>query len=250
MENVRMYEAEREQRHIAEQSQIHLVLSEKLAATGRLAASLAHEINNPLQAIHNSLQLMLCFQLTPDEQREYLLVASEEVERLIALVSRILSFARQPKGEIRPTDLNQIVEKVLALTRKYIQHHHIALRQDLCPDLPAVFGDPDELAQVFMNIVLNGVDAMPEGGTLHVSSRMAAGERLAVDISDTGPGIPPKYLDRVFEPFFSSKDDGSGLGLFISHNIVEQHGGKITVQNTEGGGTTFTVWLPVIQDKE
>jgi signal transduction histidine kinase/CheY-like chemotaxis protein len=249
LENVRMYEAEREHRRTVEQSRVYLVLSEKLAATGRLAASLAHEINNPLQAIHNSLQLMLCFQLAPDEQREYLLIASEEVERLIGLVSRMLSFARRPKRKMRPINLSQVVEKVLALTRKYLQHHHVALRQDLCPDLPAVFGDPDELAQVFMNIVLNGVDAMPEGGTLHVSSRIAAGGQLAVDISDTGPGIPSKYLDCVFEPFFSSKEDGSGLGLFISHNIVERHGGEVTVQSKEGEGTTFTVWLPAMEKR-
>jgi signal transduction histidine kinase len=249
LENVRLHEAEREQRRMLEQSQAHLMLSEKLAATGRLAASLAHEINNPLQAIHNSLQLMLAFQLAPDEQREYMLIASEEVERLIGLVSRILNFARRPQGGMKPIDLNQVVEKVLALTSKYLQNQHVVLRRDLFPDLPAVVGDPDELAQVFMNVVLNGVDAMPEGGTLHVRSRMAADERLAVDISDNGPGIPSKYLDRVFEPFFSSKDDGSGLGLSISHKIVERHGGEVTVQSAEGEGTTFTVWLPVVQKR-
>ena len=248
LQNARLYEAEREQRRLLEESQIQLVQSEKLAATGRLASSLAHEINNPLQAIHNSLQLMLSFPLEPGEQQEYLQIASEEVERLVGLVSRMLSFARRPQREMKPTDLNKVVEKVLALTHKYLQHHRVALWRDLCPDLPAVLGNPDELGQVFMNIVLNGVDAMTEGGTLRVSSRIAADERLAVVISDTGPGIPSNHLDRIFEPFFSTKDDGSGLGLSISHSIVERHGGEITVQSIEGEGTTFTVWLPVMQE--
>lgn len=246
LDNVRLYEVEQEQRRMVEQSQAHLVLSEKLAAIGRLAASLAHEINNPLQAIHNSLQLMLSFQLTPDEQREYLQIAGEEVERIIGLVSRMLGFARQPRQEMRPINLNVVAEKVLALTSKYLQHHHVTLQRDMPSDLPAVLGNADELKQVFLNIVLNGVDAMPEGGTLCVTSRADGDGRLAVVISDTGHGIPSEHLARIFEPFFSTQDTSSGLGLFISHNLIERHGGEITVQSMEGEGTTFTVWLPAM----
>ena len=169
MENARLYEAEREQRKLVKQSQAQLVRSEKLAATGRLAASLAHEINNPLQAIHNSLQLMLTFPLEPGEQREYLQMAGEEVERLMGMVSRTLDFARPPQREKQPTYLNDVVEKMLALANKYLQHRHVTLRQNLSPGLPAVLATPDELDQVFLNLVLNAVDAMPEGGTLRIS---------------------------------------------------------------------------------
>jgi len=246
IENARLYEAEREQRRLLEQSQAQLVQSEKLAATGRLAASLAHEINNPLQAIHNSLQLMLTFPLKPDEQREYLEMANEEVQRLINMVTRTLDFAREPQRKMEHTNINEVIEKVLALARKYLQHRHIALRRDLSPDLPAVRAAPDELGQVFLNMVLNAVDAMAEGGTLSVSSRLAEDGRLATSIADTGHGIAPEHLDHVFEPFFSTKEAGTGLGLSVSYNVIQRHGGEITFQSKVGEGTTFVVWLPTL----
>jgi len=248
MENAQLYEAEREQRRLVERSQVQLVQSERLAATGRLAASLAHEINNPLQAIHNSLQLMLTFPLEAEEQREYLQMADEEVERLIGMVTRILEFARRPQREMQPTNLNEVIEKVLTLTSKYLQHRHVVLRQDLLPDAPAVLAIPDELGQVFLNLVLNAVDAMPEGGTLSISSRLTEDGCLAVAFSDTGHGIPPEHLDRIFEPFFSTKEEGTGLGLTVSYDVVKRHGGKITVQSVMGEGTTFTVWLPALPE--
>jgi signal transduction histidine kinase len=246
IENAQLYEAEREQHRLVEQSRVQLAQSEKLAATGRLAASMAHEINNPLQAIHNSLQLVLGFALEPGEQQEYLQMADEEVQRLMRLVKRILDFARRPQRETKPTDLNGVVEKVLALATKYLQHRHIALRRDLSPDLPAVMATADELGQVFLNLVLNAVDAMPEGGTLRVSSRLAQDGHLTMAFSDTGTGISPEHLDRIFEPFFSTMEEGTGLGLTISHNIIERHGGEITVQSVMGEGTTFTVHLPAM----
>jgi len=248
IENARLFEAEREQRKLVERSQAQLVRSEKLAATGRLAASLAHEINNPLQAIHNGLQLILNFPLEPDEQREYLQLAAEEVERLIDMVTRILEFARPPQQARQPTDVGDIIEKVLALTSKYLQHRNIVLRQDRAPNLPRVMIAPDELGQVFLNLVLNAVDAMPGGGILSISSRLAEDGRLAIALSDTGVGIPPEHLDRIFEPFFSTKEGGTGLGLTVCHNVVKRYGGEITVQSVYGKGTTFTVWLPALSE--
>ncbi len=244
IENARLYEAEQEQRRLVEQSQAQLVQSEKLAATGRLAASLAHEINNPFQAIHNSLQIMLNFSLEPDEQREYLQTADEEVERLIELTDRILDFARRPQRKMELVNLNDVIEKTLALADKYFQHRHITLQRDLSLDLPTMLAAPDELGQVFLNLVINAVDAMPEGGELRVSSYLAEDGRQAVDFSDTGCGIPHEHLDRIFEPFFSTKEGGTGLGLSVSYSVAERHGGDIAVQSTEGKGTIFTVWLP------
>ena len=246
IENARLYEAEREQRRLVEQSQAQLVQSEKLAATGRLAASLAHEINNPLQAIHNSLQLMLTFPLEPDEQREYLQMANDEVKQLIGIVTRTLDFARRPLQKVRPTNVNEVIEKVLALANKYLQHRHIVLRRDLSPDLPVCMAAGDELGQVFLNLVLNAVDAMPEGGTLHVLSRVAKDGRLAMCFTDSGHGIAPEHRDRIFEPFFSTKENGTGLGLSVSYNVVQRHGGKITFRSAQGQGTTFTVLLPAM----
>ena len=246
LENARLYTELAEFARELEKSQAQLVTAEKLAATGRLAASLAHEINNPLQAIHNSLHLMLTFPLEPDEQREYLKMANEEVRRLIDMVTRILEFARRPQREMKPTSVNEVIEKVLALANKYLQHRHVTLRRDLAPDLPAALAAPDELGQVFLNLVLNAVDAMPDGGTLHVSSRLTDDGRLAMSFSDTGHGILPEYCDHIFEPFFSTKKEGTGLGLSVSCGTIKRHAGEITFQSTVERGTTFTVWLPAM----
>ena len=246
MKNAHLYEAEREQRKLLERSQAQLVQSEKLAATGRLTASLAHEINNPLQAIHNSLQLILAFPLEPEEQQEYLEMADEDVERLIDIVGRMLDFARKPQQEKKPTAVNDVIEKTLKLSNKYLQHSNIVLKKNLSSELPVVMATPGELQQVFLNLVLNAVDAMPDGGTLHVSSYLTDDSYLAVEFSDTGRGIPAEHLDQVFEPFFSTKDEGTGLGLSVSYNVVERHRGEIDVESELGEGSTFTVRLPVM----
>jgi signal transduction histidine kinase len=250
IENARLYQAERELRKLVEQSQLQLVQTEKLAATGRLAASLAHEINNPLQAIHNSLQLMLMFQLEMEEQREYLQIAEEEIERLMGLVSSILEFARPPRRETQPTNLNDIAARVLTLANKYLQHRRIAVKRELSPDLPNTLGAADELEQVFINLVLNAVDAMPDGGTLSVSSWQDEDGSAAMAFADTGHGIPAEHLDRIFEPFFSTRDEGTGLGLSVSYNVIERHKGEITVESTVEKGSTFTVRLPALPESK
>jgi two-component system NtrC family sensor kinase len=244
MEHSRLFEAEREQRKLLAQSQAQLIQSEKLAATGRLAASLAHEINNPLQAIRSGLQLMLDEDNAIDH-RPYLEMADEEVERLVRLVSQMLDFAGRPQSEFRSFDLNELLEEVLMLTGKYLQHSHVALTRDFTPKPTAVWGAPDELQQVFLNLLLNAVDAMPEGGTLHISTRQH-GDGVRATLTDTGLGIAPEHLNNIFEPFFSTKDDGTGLGLSISHQIIERHRGQISVQSRPDDGTTFSVWLPTL----
>ena len=248
--NAQSYQAERELRKLVEQSRVQVAQSEKLAATGRLAATFAHEVNNPLQAIYNCLQMMRDFQLEPEEQRECLQIAIQEVERLTGTVSRVLDLTRRRQQETRPVQLNEVIERVLVLTGKYLQHRHIALQKDLAPDLPPTPAVPDELVQVFLNLVLNAADAMPEGGMLRVTSRLADNGRLAVALSDTGCGIPPEHLDRIFEPFFSTKEGGTGMGLNISSDVIKQHGGEITVKSQVGQGTTFTVCLPRVARRE
>jgi signal transduction histidine kinase len=243
MENARLYEAEREQRKLLEQSQLQLIQSEKLAATGQLAASLAHEINNPLQAIRTGIQLSQALAEPSSQQREYLDMADRELQRLTNLVNHTLDFARRPQPEGQPVNVNRVLKQVFALASKYLQHRHVVLRTDLLPDPPDVVTSPGQLGQVFLNLILNAVDAMPEGGTLRVSSHLQDGG-LAVRFIDTGHGIEPDNMDKIFEPFFSTKQDGTGLGLPISRTILQRHDGTIDVTSTVGEGTTFEVWLP------
>ncbi len=245
LKNARLYAAEREQRRLVQQTTEQLVHSEKLAATGRLAAALAHEINNPLQTIHSSLEMMLMFPMEPEQQREYLQIADEEVQRLIGLVTRILEFARKPKREPRLVQLHTVVNHVLSLVNKYTQHRNMRIEHEVPADLPAVRADESELGQVFMNLILNAVDAMDEGGLLRIQGRVTDDGYVAVSFTDNGQGIPPEHLRRLFEPFFTTKKKGAGMGLSISYDLVKQYNGEITVQSQVGQGTTFTVRLPI-----
>lgn len=250
LKNARLYSAEREQRRLVEQTSEQLVHSEKLAATGRLAAALAHEINNPLQTIHSSLEMMLLFPVEPEQQREYIQMADEEVQRLISLVTRILEFARKPKRSPRPTQLDVVVNRVLGLAGKHLQHRNIRVEHNVPEDLPPVLVDDGELAQVFMNLVLNAVDAIGEGGLLRVEGRRVEDGRVTVSFTDNGQGMSPEHLSRLFEPFFTTKEKGAGMGLSVSYDLIKQYDGDITVTSQPGQGSTFTVWLHTTERHE
>lgn len=228
------------------QLQTQLIQAARLSATGQLAASLAHEINNPLQAIHNGLQILLTFPTEPEEQREYLEVTAHEVERLIEMVGRILDFSRRPKLEMEELAINDVVGTVLLLANKYLQHRRVALEQNLAPDLPPVWGASDVLKQVFLNLLINATEAMRGGGELRVTSRWNGRDWVDVSFADTGVGIPASDLDQVFQPFYTTKDRSSGLGLAVSYNIVRQHDGWILIESEVGVGTTATVRLPAL----
>ena len=249
IKNARLYSAEREQRRLVEQTSEQLVHSEKLAATGRLAAALAHEINNPLQTIHSSLEMMLLFPVEPEQQREYIQMADEEVQRLISLVTRILEFARKPKRSPRPTQLSVVVNRVLSLAGKHLQHRNVHVEQDVPEDLPAVLVDDGELAQVFMNLVLNAVDTIGENGTLRVKGRQMEDGRVTVSFADSGQGMSPEQLSHLFEPFFTTKEKGAGMGLSVSYDLIRQYDGDITVTSQPGQGSTFTVWLHSTEER-
>ncbi|HFD39977.1 MAG TPA: PAS domain-containing protein, partial [Anaerolineae bacterium] len=230
---------------LQKQFQDRLIQTEKLAALGRLAASLAHEINNPLQALRSGLGLLLKG-AQDEKQQQYLQVADREVERLIDITTRMLNFYRPSAERQRePLDVNEALDEVLTLTGKQLQHKGVALVRRLEPDLPLVEAVSDQLRQVFLNIVLNALDAMPQGGTLTVASGVNrdAGE-VRVSFTDTGNGIPAENIPRIFEPLFSTKPRGTGLGLAISYGIIERHGGRIEVQSQVGQGSTFTIVLP------
>jgi two-component system NtrC family sensor kinase len=229
-----------------ERSQAQLVQAEKMAAIGRLAASIAHEINNPLQSIHNSLHLSLHDGLGEDKRLRYLGMAQAEVQRLIEIVQRMLDFYRPSRGGMVPTDVNGIVENVLALAQKRLQHGGVRVHTYLAPDLPLVPMVSDQITQVFLNIVINAVEAMPSGGDLRLETVLSEdGEWVLAYFHDTGPGMSSEQIAHLFEPFYTTKPDGTGLGLAISYGIVERHGGTIEVSSQPGQGVTFVVKLPV-----
>lgn len=228
--------------------------SEKLAAVGRLAAATAHEINNPLEAIKNALYLLVSRTAEDDPNRKFLEIASRETERVSTIMRQMLGFYR-PVVEKTITDVNQVLAEALALLDRHLHQARVSVRTQLDPTLPAILASADQLKQVFLNLLLNARDAMPEGGVIRVTTRMTRdtdtefiedGRRLLVQFQDNGTGISEETLRHIFEPFFSTKSEtkGTGLGLWVSLGIVRQHGGQLKVMSRPGRGTTFTVALP------
>jgi PAS domain S-box-containing protein len=228
------------------QAQEALIQSEKLAVTGRLAASLAHEINNPLQAVIGCLDLAEGALADGDDPGRYLQVAQQELSRAARVVSQLRDLHRRSiAGERELAGVNALVEQVLAVSAGQCRGRRVEVDWCGAQDLPPLPVIPDQLQQVFLNLVLNAVDAMPDGGQLRVSTaRTDMPDGVTVRFADTGVGIPAGYLPHLFEPFYTTRPDGLGLGLYVSRNIVEHHRGRIEVESTVGQGTTFTVWLP------
>ena len=244
LQNARLFQDLESFAEEVERSQNQLIQAEKMAAVGRLAASLAHEINNPLQAIQNSLHLALHPGLDEVKRREFLEMAQQEVARLVQIVRRMLDFYR-PSSAMQPLDVNRPVDDALAIAGKRLQQSRVEVVARLAPNLVPVKGAPNQLTQVFLNIIINAVDAMPNGGTLWVGTAYhAERKQVVVAFRDSGPGIAPEMREHMFEPFHTSKSTGTGLGLAISYGIIERHGGAIEVESPPGGGTTFIVRLP------
>jgi signal transduction histidine kinase len=226
--------------------------SEKLAATGRLAASIAHEINNPLEAIKNALYLLTNKIPADDSNAKFLQIATKETVRVSRILRQMLGFYRAPKME--PTDINRLVEESEGLVEKHLRQNRIKVENNLDPLLPRVIAAADQIKQVLLNLMLNAQQAMPEGGTLFVSTRVSHGadpdflisESVQIQIRDTGRGISEEHLPHIFEPFFSTKNEkGTGLGLWVSQGIVQAHGGSIKLRSRQGRGTVFSVALPI-----
>jgi signal transduction histidine kinase len=244
LQNARLFQDLESFAEEVERSQNQLIQAEKMAAVGRLAASLAHEINNPLQAIQNSLHLALHPGLDEVKRREFLEMAQQEVARLVQIVRRMLDFYR-PSSAMQPLDVNRPVDDALAIAGKRLQQSRVEVVARLAPNLVPVRGAPNQLTQVFLNIIINAVDAMPNGGMLWVGTAYhAERKQVVVAFRDSGPGIALEMREHMFEPFHTSKSTGTGLGLAISYGIIERHGGAIEVESPPGGGTTFIVRLP------
>jgi signal transduction histidine kinase len=233
---------ELERRRVEQQ----LFESEKLAAVGRLAASIAHEVNNPLEAIKNSLYLL---QTSRDEatNTRFLEVARKETERVSHIIRQMLGFARR-QGEVEWVNVNQVLEETMILIEKKLRQSGVRIERSLHPKLPAVRARADQLRQVFLNLLLNAQQSIEGAGEIRIgtaSEEQALQPSIAIEISDSGLGISEEELPRIFEPFFSKRKKGTGLGLWVTQDIVRQHGGRIEVTSTRGAGTTFRIILLV-----
>ncbi|MBI3522789.1 MAG: PAS domain S-box protein [Chloroflexi bacterium] len=227
--------------------------SEKLAATGRLAASIAHEINNPLEAIQNSLYLLVNKVPNDDPNYKFLEIAMKETQRMSRILRQMLGFYR-PAASMGPTDVNALIDEAEALVVKRLRDRKIGLRKSLDGALPPIQASADQLKQVILNLLLNAAEAMGEGGTIDLETRVyrdarapfLRAEAVQILIRDTGAGIDEEHMPHIFEPFFSTKGErGTGLGLWVSSGIVQAHGGTLQVRSRPGIGTTFSITLPI-----
>ena len=227
--------------------------SERLAHIGQLAAGVAHEINNPLQGIVTYSHLLLERVSTENGTRQSLEKIVKQANRCRDIIRGLLDFARQRKPEKRLSNVNRVLEECVSLVDNQVLFHNIQIVQHLSPNLPQVFMDPSQIQQVFMNMILNADEAMNGGGQLTLTTRhVPADGAVEAEFTDSGHGIKEEDLDRIFSPFFTTKEvgHGTGLGLAISYGIVKEHKGTITVESEEGHGATFTIRLPLSSEPE
>ncbi len=250
LENARLYQKQQEQIEELRATQAKLVQSEKMSALGRLIASVSHEINNPLQSIQGCLTLAdeeIDSDQRPEKLRRYLGVAEDEIERIAVIVRRVRDFYRPAREDRDEVDVHTTLESVLELSGKQLQHSDVVIDKHWAEDLPPIPANAAHLKQVFLNLVLNAIDAMPSGGTLSLRTARED-EMVRIEFTDTGVGMSEKTQDRLFEPFFTTKPHGSGLGLSISYGIIEAHDGQILVRSEVGKGSTFSLLLPIEVD--
>jgi len=243
VENARLYDEQRAYIRKIEESQTALLQAEKMAAAGRLSASIAHEVNNPLQSIQNCLHLAGRVDLPEEKRKEYFDLACIELDRLSLTVRRMLDFYRPGAVDPEPLNIEELLSYVLALMQKQLSERGIQVKLDLSSKIPRVMAVSSQIQQVFINLILNSFDAMPSGGQLTISGRAANGG-IEILVQDSGPGVPFEQQRNIFEPFFSTKEGGTGLGLTVSYNIVTAHGGVLELLSTHDHGACFRLFLP------
>ena len=243
LENARLYSELRDYVHRVEESQQALLQAEKMAAAGRLTASIAHEINNPLQGVQNCIHLAARDDLPAEKRQEYFDLARSELDRLQTTVQRMLDFYRPNAVSPQPVNVAVLLSHVLTLMGKQLDERGIKVTRNFSSNLPEVNVVPSQIQQVFINLILNAYDAMPEGGELTVNAR-AVRSGMEVLVQDSGPGISEDTGMRIFEPFVSTKIGGTGLGLTVSYNIVTAHGGTLELVRSKRPGACFRVFLP------
>jgi two-component system NtrC family sensor kinase len=236
-------------------TQDELIRIEKMTSLGQMAASIAHEINNPLAGVLTYTKLLAKKiagnTFKKEEALDQLSKMESEVSRCSRIIRNLLDFARQTEPMLRLVDVNQVIEQVLAMVGHQAQLQNVEVVKEFSSSLPKVMADFDQLQQVFTNLTLNAIQAMPGGGKLTLRTS-AADSRVKVDVQDTGCGIPKENLNKLGTPFFTTKekDKGVGLGVAVVYGIVEKHKGRVTVQSEVGKGTTFTVYLGVHDDEK
>jgi signal transduction histidine kinase len=246
IENARLYED-------LKRSKSYIRRADRLASLGTLTAGLAHEIRNPLVAIKTLTQL-LPDRLDDEEFRDqFLKIASGEVDRITSLVNELLDFARPSDPKLEFEDINTVLDGMILLVTTETKKKQINILKNYASDLPLVQIDREQIKQVFLNVLLNAIQATPENGRITVKTRVfmkPGGEPYAqIEFADTGCGIPEEHLEEIFNPFFTTKSTGSGLGLSISHQIVQDHRGYIDVESQLDKGSSFFINLPVKQDR-
>ena len=246
IENARLYQAIQDELVERKRMEQQIMRTERLAAMGNLAATLAHEIRNPLQAIQSYLELVMDFTLEMGEREEYLKLCSQEVDRLTQITERVLNLARSTENA-KPVqaDIQDIAERAIRLVKSQMEKACIQVTTSYPANLPQVLAVPDQIIQVLLNIMMNATEALSMGGNFQVIA-FSEGSNVGLSLSNDGPIIPHEYLDRLFEPYFTTKPGSTGLGLYVCHQILAQHGGSVSAVNTGAErGVTFTIRLPV-----
>jgi len=244
LENARLYADLRNTLRKVEESQQALLRVEKMAAAGRLTASIAHEVNNPLQSVQNCLHLAGREDLPAEKRKEYFDLARTELERLMKTMQRMLDYYRPGAIKMEQVDILDLLKHVLSLTSQQLGQRQIEVVTDLPESLPTIYAVNSQIQQIFINLILNSFDAMQGGGSLHIDARELE-EGVEFLFEDSGPGIPEERRNNIFEPFFSTKDGGTGLGLTVSYNIVTAHGGTLDLVDGRDFGACFRLFLPM-----
>lgn len=232
-------------------TQQQLLQSEKLAAMGKLTSQIAHEINNPLYGIMNTLELLKT-EVPPDNRKRKLLDMSlSETVRLADMLKKMLSFSKPDQEEKQPIDMNTIIEELLMLHEKQLQEHSIKIKSSLSKGMDRAYASKNQMRQVFLNMIANARDAMIDGGVMTFET-LQKNDGIIIRISDTGHGINEEHISKIFESFFTTKDSvkGVGLGLSVCYGFIKEHGGDIKVESSPGIGTTFTITLPVYKPSD
>ncbi|PWB71881.1 hypothetical protein C3F09_07365 [candidate division GN15 bacterium] len=231
------------QRH--ESAQLQLERAKHLAVVGQMAAGVAHEIKNPLASIKGAVEIVGGESTPEADRREFRTIISKEIKRIDGTVKEFLEYARPRPTELKPLDLTALIESALRQIGAQPDHQAIHFETELEPEVQ-ILGDSDKLHQVILNLVLNAVQASPRESVISISLRRVPGEGVRLTIKDQGKGIRPEDLPRIFEPFYTTKHRGTGLGLTIVKGIIEDHKGLIEVSSSETGGATFTVTFPPV----
>lgn len=245
LENANLYEELREYVRRMEGSQQALIRAEKMAAAGRLTASIAHEINNPLQAVQNCLHLASREELSGKKRRGYIDLAKNELDRLMNTVQRMLDFYRPGAVDPQQVNLVALIRRVIDLLMPQLKGRNISISTGFSSKIPSILAVGSQLEQVFINLILNAYDAMPNGGEVRISARLVK-DTVEILFQDNGPGVSDENRGRIFEPFISTKEGGTGLGLSVSYGIIAAHGGNLDLIPDREPGACFRVILPVI----